>query len=64
MEVPIVPNAITTLDFVDTVYLMSILTDQQRRIDGYIDYFGSGGPPPVTPATAPMDPTVDDDQGI
>ena len=53
MEVPVVPNAITTLDFVDTVYLMSILTDQQRRIDGYIDYFGSGGESGPSPRLAP-----------
>jgi hypothetical protein len=36
-----VPNTITALDLVDTVYLMSILTDHRRSIDRYIDYFGS-----------------------
>jgi len=42
VEVKIVPNTITALDLVDTVYLMSILTDHRRSIDRYIDYFGSG----------------------
>jgi hypothetical protein len=37
-----VPNAISALDLVDTVYLMSILADQPRSIDRYIDYFGGG----------------------
>jgi hypothetical protein len=49
-------DAISALDLVDTVYLMSILTDHQRQIDGYIDYFGSGGPPPVSPETRPTGP--------
>jgi hypothetical protein len=35
-------GAIIALDLVDTVYLMSILTDHPRSIDRYIDYFGSG----------------------
>jgi hypothetical protein len=30
------------LDLVDTVYLMSLLSDHPRSIDRYIDYFGSG----------------------
>jgi hypothetical protein len=38
-----VPNTISALDLVDTVYLMSILADQPRSIDWYIDYFGGAG---------------------
>jgi hypothetical protein len=41
LEVKIVPNTIPALDLVDTVYLMSLLSDQPRSIDRYIDYFGS-----------------------
>jgi hypothetical protein len=42
LEVRTVPDTIIALDLIDTVYLMSILTDQRRSIDRYIDYFGSG----------------------
>ncbi len=42
MEVKIVPDTIIALDLVDTVYLMSLLSDHPRSIDRYIDYFGSG----------------------
>lgn len=34
------PNTSSALDLVDAVYLMSILADQPRWIDRYIDYFG------------------------
>jgi hypothetical protein len=37
-----VANAIASLDLVDAVYLISILADQPRWIDQYIDYFGAG----------------------
>jgi hypothetical protein len=37
-----VPDAAIALDLVDTVYLMSVLSDHPRSIDRYIDYFGSG----------------------
>ena len=36
------PITISTLDLVDAVYLMSIVADQPRPIDRYIDYFGGG----------------------
>lgn len=36
------PNTSSVLDLVDAVYLMSILADQPRWIDRYIDYFGGG----------------------
>jgi len=42
VEVKIVPDTIIALDLVDTVYLMSLLSDHPRSIDRYIDYFGSG----------------------
>ncbi|OLC15503.1 MAG: hypothetical protein AUH29_07765 [Candidatus Rokubacteria bacterium 13_1_40CM_69_27] len=34
------PNS--ALDIVDALYLVSILADQPRSIDRYIDYFGGG----------------------
>jgi hypothetical protein len=30
------------MDLVDAVYLISIVADQPRSIDRYIDYFGGG----------------------
>lgn len=30
----------STLDIVDAVYLLSVLADQPRSIDRFIDYFG------------------------
>jgi hypothetical protein len=41
-EAKIVPTTISALELVDAVYLMSILADQPRSIDRYIDYFGGG----------------------
>lgn len=35
-------NASFELDVADTLYLVSILGNQPRSIDRYIDYFGSG----------------------
>jgi hypothetical protein len=36
------PNTSSALDLVDAVYLMSIVANQPRSIDQYIDYFGGG----------------------
>jgi hypothetical protein len=36
------PHTSSALDFVDAVYLISIVADQPRWIDQYIDYFGGG----------------------
>jgi hypothetical protein len=36
------PNVSSALDLVDAVYLISIVADQPRWIDRYIDYFGGG----------------------
>lgn len=35
-------NTSSAFDLVDAVYLMSMLIDQPRSIDRYIDYFGGG----------------------
>jgi hypothetical protein len=54
LEVRIVPDTIIALDLVDTVYLMSLLSDHPRSIDRYIDYFGSG--------TSDLEPRNDDQE--
>jgi hypothetical protein len=36
-----VPDIISAIGLIDTVYLTSILADQPRSIDRYIDYFGN-----------------------
>ncbi len=41
-------------DLVDTVYLMSLLSDHPRSIDRYIDYFGGG--------TSHLEPHNDDEE--
>ena len=34
------PKANSALDLVDALYVVSVLADQPRSIDRYIDYFG------------------------
>ena len=41
------------LDPIDTLYLASILGNQPRSIDRFIDYFGGGGPMSSTPNPGP-----------
>jgi hypothetical protein len=36
------PGSDAAFDIVDAVYLMSVLIDEPRWIDRYIDYFGGG----------------------
>jgi hypothetical protein len=35
-------NAYVTLDPIETLYIASLLGDQRRPIDRYIDYFAAG----------------------
>jgi hypothetical protein len=35
-------NPSSAFDLVDAVYLISVIIDQPRSIDRYIDYFGDG----------------------
>jgi hypothetical protein len=46
-------NAYVTLDPVETLYIASLLGDQRRPIDRYIDYFGGRRPEPDAWSSAP-----------
>jgi hypothetical protein len=46
-------NAYVPLDPVETLYIASLLGDQRRPIDRYIDYFGGRNPDPDGWSSAP-----------
>jgi hypothetical protein len=46
-------NAYVTLDPIETLYIASLLGDQRRPIDCYIDYFGGRRPHPEVSSSAP-----------
>ena len=46
-------NAYVALDPIETLYIASLLGDQRRPIDCYIDYFGGRRPHPEVSSSAP-----------